>query len=75
MIKHLKVIERKRKLISMDVLDPEEAAEDGVFDDDISTLDEDDYGGLGGADVSTDVDSGETKETEEAQKAVKSKFI
>ena len=48
---HPEVIEGRRWLISMDVLDSEEATEDNYFDSDGAALDEEDESGLVGAGV------------------------
>ena len=50
---HPEVVEGRRKLISMDVLDSEEADEDGSIDNNCSDLDEEDDGISGEADVGT----------------------
>ena len=68
---HPEVIEWRRRLIATEILDPEDAAEDGSIDDSGDTSDEQDASGLGESCVSTGVTEVGTKEVEEAQKAVK----
>ena len=46
---HPEVIEGRRQLIAMYVLDSEEAAEDGSIDNYVDALDEEDWSGLGEA--------------------------
>ena len=65
---HPEVIEGRRQLISTDVLESEEADEDGSIDNDGADLDEDDESGSGEAGVITGfTQSG----TEEVQRVVK----
>ena len=69
--KHPEVIEGRRRLISTDVIDPEESSEDGSIDDDGADSDEEDESGSGDADVSTGVTESRTEEVGEFQQAVK----
>ena len=68
---HHEVIEGRRRLVSMDVLDSEEAAEDGSIDSDGADLDKEDESGSGEADVRTGVTQSGTEEVEEVQRVVK----
>ena len=52
---HPEVIEGRRRLINVDVLDSGEAAEDASIDHDDADLDEDDGSGLVGEGVTEDV--------------------
>ena len=52
---HPDVIEGRQQLISVDVIDSEEAAEDSSIDNDDAALDEEDGSGLLGAGVTEDV--------------------
>ena len=53
--KHPEVIEGRRRLIVMDVLDSEESAEDGSIDNYGAALDEEDDSGLGEMGVITGI--------------------
>ena len=53
--RHPEFIERRQRLIATDVLDSEEAAEDGSIDNDGTTSDEEDESGSGEAGVITGV--------------------
>ena len=59
---HLDVVEGVRRLISTDVLGPEEESEDSSIDYEVDALDEQDGGGLVEADVLTGVTEVGTKE-------------
>ena len=52
---HLNVIEGRRRLIATDILESEEADEDGSIDSDGADLDKEDESGSGEADVRTGV--------------------
>ena len=65
------VIEGRSQLIVTDVLDPDEADEDGSIDCNFSALDEEDESCLVEAGVSTGVTEVGKKEVEEVHKAVK----
>ena len=64
-------IEGRRQFIYMNVLEPEEADEDGSIDDGGASSVEDDDSGLGEAGVITSVTEVGTKEVEEVQQSVK----
>ena len=64
---HPEVIEGRRRLIAVDILDSEEAAEDTSIVHDDATFDEEDGSGLLGAGV--------TEEVQDMQKALKSSSI
>ena len=49
--KHPEMIEGRRQLIAMDIIDSEESAEDGSIDNDGAALDEEGDSGSGEADV------------------------
>ena len=68
---HPEEIEGRQWLTTIDVPDPEEAAEDGSIDDDGDSLDEEDESGLGEAGVIKGVDEVVTKEVEEVHNSVK----
>ena len=68
---HPEVIEGSQRLIAVDVLEPEEAGQDGSIDINVSASDEEDESGFGEAGVSTGVIEVVTKEVEEVHKAVK----
>ena len=70
-IEHPEAIERRRQLISTDVLDPEEVYEDCSIDGDGATSYEEDDIGLGEAGARTGVIEVGTKEVEEVQQHVK----
>ena len=53
--KHPEVIEGRRQLIAMDIIDSEESAEDGSIDNDGAALDEEDDSGLGEMGVITGI--------------------
>ena len=65
------VIEGRRRLIATDVLDSDDAAENGSIDNDGDALDEEDESGLGEAYVRTCVTQSGTEEVEEVQRVVK----
>ena len=64
---HPEVIEGGRRLINVDVLDSEEAAEDAYIVHDYADFDEEDGSGLVGASV--------TEEVRDIQKALKSSYL
>ena len=72
---HPKVIERRWRLIDPNVLDSEEAAEDGSIDNDGAALNEDYESGLGDAGVRTVVTLLGTEGVEEVQQVVKSSSL
>ena len=65
------VVEGRRWLIAMDVLDSEEAAEDGSIDNDDAALYEDNESGSGEAGARTGVTQSGTEKVEEVQRVVK----
>ena len=65
------VIEGRRRLIAIGVLDSEEAAEDGSIDNDGAALYEEDESGSGEAGMRTGVTESGTEEVEEVQQVVK----
>ena len=75
MSEHHEVIEGRQRLVSTDVLDSEEAAEDGSIDNDVDCLDEENDSGLGEAVVRTGVIQSGTEEVKEVQRVVKSSFL
>ena len=64
---HPELIEGRRQLIAVDVLEPEEADKDASIDNDGDASDEYNVSGLVGADV--------TEEVKDIQKAVKSSYL
>ena len=70
---HPEVIEGRRWFITTDVLDSEEADEDGSIDNDGASSDEEDESGLVEVGVITGVDAAETEE--EAQQSVESNYL
>ena len=69
------VIKGGRRLISIDVLDSEEADEYGSIDNDGSASDEEDESGSGEACVRTCVTQSGTEEVEEMQRVVKYYYL
>ena len=65
------MIEGRQRFISTYIIDPEEAAEDGVGENNAADLDEEVESGLREVRVSTGVAEAKTEEAEDAQKAVK----
>ena len=72
---HPEMIEGRHSLISVDVLDCEEADEDGSIDNYGSGLDEEDESGSGEVDVRTGVTQSKTEEVEEVQRYMKYSYI
>ena len=68
---HPEVIEGRPQLIVTDVIDSEEAAEDGFIDNDGASSDEEDESGLGEVGVITVVTQAVTEDVEEMQRVVK----
>ena len=68
---HPEVIEGRRRLIATDVLDSEEAAEDGSVDNDGAASDEEEESGSGEAGVRTGVTQSGIEEAGEVQRVVK----
>ena len=72
--KHLKFIQDWQKLLSMEVLDPEEASDD-VVDDNGDYLDEDFEGTLRQAGARNNMATEKTKEVQKSQQSVKATSI
>ena len=72
---HPEVIEGRRRLISTDVLEYEEAADDGSIDNDGAAFDEEYDSGSGVTGVRTCVTKSETEEWEEMQRVMKYSYL
>ena len=68
---HPEVIEGRRRLIVLDILDSRESAEDGYIDNDGAASAEEDESGSGEAGMRAGVTESGTEEVEEVQQVVK----
>ena len=72
---HPEMIEGRRRLIATDVLESDEAADDGSIDNDGAALDEEYDSGSGETGVRTCVTKSETEEGEDMQRVMKYSYL